>query len=184
MGQSVKLFSLLVVFLVIACQLSCKSGEKFSFRKKLQIPYTESELNLILAIEFLKTNVKRCAPDCVIKVESTFEFFDTCHLSEPMIDRNKTIKKSIKLPEGSYLVEGLGRVDFYSYLPDETPDWRFSPLYEGLSNPNYLAFFALHKNYTGFYGHFDIRFNKIKPNEVFFNYYLGDCTPIFDVERL
>jgi hypothetical protein len=136
-------------FACFICLLSsCGTSSKLSFKKKEVLPYTEEELHLILAIEFLKTNIYGCAPDCLVKVESTFEFFSMCHLDkESEKAKNKLAGKRIKVPEGSYFIEGFGRIDFYSYLPSEAPDWQFTPLHPTYSSGViYLEKIVRHKS--------------------------------------
>jgi hypothetical protein len=154
-------------FACFICLLSsCGTSSKLSFKKKEVLPYTEEELHLILAIEFLKTNIYGCAPDCLIKVESTFEFFSMCHLDkESEKAKNKLAGKRIKVPEGSYFIEGFGRIDFYNYLPSKASDWQFTPLYQSLVGGKYhLDFIARNNRNIYFYTGFDINFGKIVTN--------------------
>jgi hypothetical protein len=173
-------------FACFICLLSsCGTGSKLRFKEKEVLPYTEEELNLILAIEFLKTNIYGCAPDCLIKVESTFEFFSFCHL-EPLAEktRKRLTAKKIKVPEGSYYIEGFGRVDFYNYLPLETPDWQFTP-FNAKSNDGttVLVMATRHKRGLHLPSIFDIQLGEMTTSEALFAFDWRHCGFIsFDYE--
>jgi hypothetical protein len=122
----IRIFIILCLLTFMGCNRNTpKYVETFRF------PYSENELNLILAMDFIKIKHKKCKGECVFTVNSHFYHFDTCanaFLSHLKL-KKPVLHETIKVPEGIYYIENFGTIKVYHHKDDEKPDFIFSPLY-------------------------------------------------------
>jgi len=122
----IRLLSIISILTLISC-----FPKPSKYLDKNRFPYSENELNIILAMDLIKIKHKRCKGDCVFTLNSHFYHFDTCaneflrhiKLKKPILN------KTIEVPKGVYYLENFGTIKVYQHADNEKPDFIFSPLY-------------------------------------------------------
>jgi len=107
---------------------------------RTDLPYTESEANLIAIIEYFKNKLnQQCKGDCNFRVESHLSYFDTCsvYFLNPIKFNKSFFKKKIIIPEGDYHIANIGTIKVSHFMDDKNTDFKFSPLYHN-KNDNTL----------------------------------------------
>jgi len=166
-------------FALLLALVGCTT-QKTVFSTKTSLPYTESEMNLIVALELLKQKQKVCKGDCDLTMESHFSYFDTCAMVflEHIPVKKTLFKKSIDVPEGVYYVEDFGTIRVFHHADNEVPDFAFTPLYYS-EKENVLYGQMKYKDGRRRYFSFDIINNNIYIR--YSGYYYGsNCSMDFD----
>lgn len=133
------------------CSFGCSIWKKSQKAPaKIIENFTEEDLNIIAAINYIKTVNKTCKDSCRIRVNKSLEYFDNClELWDPAYSKRNyfDIEKKISLSQRNLIIDSFGIIFFVS--ENREPDYSFAPILIDVKK-KYLLGQVKHKNGENF----------------------------------